>query len=74
MLQVIWQADFYGDPERDYLHLDLHVTYADVIIVCFHDTLYQLKYFEQHVRRQRSLTKNLHMALIGYKKHVLHIL
>ena len=46
MLQVIWQADFYGDPERDYLHLDLHVTYADVIIVCFHDTLYQLKYFE----------------------------
>ena len=27
------------DPENDYLHLDHHVTYADVIIVCFHDIL-----------------------------------
>ena len=35
-----------ADPENDYLHLDHLVTYADVIIVCFHDTLYQLKYFE----------------------------
>ena len=24
----------------DLWYLDLHVTYADVIIVCFHDTLY----------------------------------
>ena len=29
-----------ADPENDYLHLDLHVTNADVIIVSFHDTLY----------------------------------
>ena len=35
-----------ADLESDHLHLDLHVTYAEVIIVCFHDTLYQLKYFE----------------------------
>ena len=35
-----------ANPENDYLHLDHHVTYVDVIIVCFHDTLYQLKYFE----------------------------
>ena len=34
---------FYGDPETDPWHLDHDVTYADVIIVCFHDTLYQLK-------------------------------
>ena len=35
-----------ADPENDYLHLHHHVTYADVIIVSFHDILYQLKNFE----------------------------
>ena len=35
-----------GDPETDLWHLDHDVSYTDVIIVCFHDTLYQLKYFE----------------------------
>ena len=52
-----------ADFENDYLYLVHHVTYADIII-CFHDTLYQLKYFGQHIRRQRSLTENLHMSLI----------
>ena len=60
-------ATIFADPENDYLHLDDHVTYADVIIVCFHDTLYQLKYFGQQIRRQPSLTENLHMSLIRCK-------
>ena len=48
-------SNFYiGDPEMDLLHLDLHVTYADVIIVCFHDTLYQLKYFEHQCTLQSN--------------------
>ena len=41
---TVWEKC--GDPEIDFLNLDLHVAYADVIIVCFHYTLYQLKYFE----------------------------
>ena len=53
---VVWNCDsaigrrsertIFADPENDYLHLDHHVTYADVIIVCFHDTMYQLQSFE----------------------------
>ena len=48
-ISVINWADSYpyssADLESDHLHLDLHVKNAEVIIVCFHDTLYQLKYF-----------------------------
>ena len=35
-----------ADPEYDHMHLNHQVTYADVFIVFFHNTLYQLKYFE----------------------------
>ena len=42
----IWFGFGLGDPEIFHLHLGLRVTYTDVIIVFFHNTLYQLKYFE----------------------------
>ena len=49
-----------GDPETDLWHLDHEVTYADVIIVCFHDTLYQLKYFELQCTLQSNFACSSH--------------
>ena len=50
-------------PSRDHLHLNLHVTYADVIIVSFHDTLYQLKYFKLQCTIQSNFASLSHNDL-----------
>ena len=54
----------FGDSEIYHLHLGLRVTYADVIIVCFYDTWYQLKYFEL----QCTLQSNLKLSWYCYSK------
>ena len=50
----------HGDPEIYHLHLGLRVTYADVIIVCFHDTLFNLKYFELQCTLQSNFACSSH--------------
>ena len=47
-------------PKMDHFHVDLHVTYARVIIVCFHDTLSQLKYFELEYTLQSNFACPTH--------------
>ena len=58
----MWSSITAG-PENDYLHLDHHVTYADIIIVGFHDTLNQLKYFELQCTLQSNFACSSHNDL-----------
>ena len=58
--QVQFDDNYHGDPEIDISHLDQNVTYADVIIVCFHDILYQLKYFELQCTLQSNFSCSSH--------------
>ena len=61
-----------ADPENDFLHLDLHVTYADVIIVCFHDKLYQLKYLELECTLKGNFACSSHNDSDKWNKRVYH--
>ena len=63
-----------GDPEMNILHLDLHVTYADVIIVWFCKLVWVSTFLNNKFVDNEVLLKTFMWQLFGIKKHHPHLL